>query len=122
MEEHSLIKYGGLRESGLRESWLKAKEEGRLTGCGLIGEMTMDDIEDMRERVDVAMTAWQKLAGCKPSQIVNESELLITIKDLTSEMNKIRTEMDQLRADKTMKQFEELKAFINGGEKTPTFL
>lgn len=47
----------------IRASWEKAKEEHRLTGCGLIGNLTMEDIEGLTDQVEIAMSLWSRLAG-----------------------------------------------------------
>lgn len=47
----------------LRSSWAAGKKAGTLTGCGLMGKLTMEEIEELQVKVDDAMTFWSKMAG-----------------------------------------------------------
>lgn len=104
--------------SALYQGWQKAKQEGKLTGCGLMGNLTMDDIEDLRDRVDTAMTTWRRLSGYGPinkqseSKAVIDSEVFLTIKELTEEIKKLRKEVNDMKTENSLRQFEDLKAAL----------
>lgn len=99
MEDESIDVKTGLLWMGesrsshwIRDGWEQAKKENRLTGCGLMGEMTMDDIEDLEVKVKEAMTTWARLAGCKP-----ECKKDLAIDQLTSDIEKLTKELSELR-------------------------
>ncbi len=75
-------------------SWKIAKESGSSTGCGLMGSLTMDDIEELKDQVEEAMTVWSRLAGLNTKK---KGDPHMTIKDLQSENDKFKAEIEQLK-------------------------
>lgn len=60
----------------IRFGWNKAKEAGELAGCGLIGRMTMDEIDDMDEKITKVIREWVRLAGISAPRL-NYYELVV---------------------------------------------
>jgi hypothetical protein len=127
MEEYELVKVNGSYKpkalvaglgkkscgvempSNLREGWLKAKEEGRLTGCGLMGNLTMDDIEDLQRRVEEAMTTWSRLSGTRKVFVPEDPNKAVT--DIYEKVREMEVSMSLIDASnsKLNKDVAELK-------------
>lgn len=89
----------------LRTSWETAKREGRLSGCGLMGNLTMDEIEELEEKVKVAMSTWAKLACTnrfkvempKAAEKTGEEDLFNFVKKLVQDVSRLTKEVNDLR-------------------------
>lgn len=91
----------------IRSQWEKAKKEGRLTGCGLMGNLTMDDIEELKGRVETAMSEWARLAGnirfrsLPDNPVLREAELRTKVNDLEETILQMKFEIAKLRKEAT---------------------
>lgn len=70
VEIHLIHEDKSTDNSDVRKMWQSKKDAGTLAGCGLIGCMTMDEIDDMDEQITKAMSEWTRLAGL-PSPRLN---------------------------------------------------
>lgn len=99
--------------SCIRKSWEEAKKKNQLTGCGLMGRLTMDEIEELKTRVETAMTEWARLAGnmkfrSLPSDpMIKELETNKSIRDLEDKVTVLTLELQGLR--KKLEQKEKTK-------------
>ena len=75
----------------------KANEEERLTGCGLMGGLTMEEIESWDTRLKTSVLEMQQLAGV--SEIIEEER-----KAEENRIKQILDEMTLLSAEATFLQ------------------
>jgi hypothetical protein len=79
---------------GLRGGWEQSKKQGKLTGCGLLGNLTMDEIESLQYQIEEATSVWSNLAGLPGKAVTQQEkqqeELSATISDLQKEIRSLK--------------------------------